>query len=153
MPTCGASSVTAFTTTPWCSRRPRGSSAASPPRAERFFLDVADDLQLRVLGLQPRDLALLRRQLPGERVGLLGLGTALLRSQPLQFAALTSMSPRHQVRRVQTLASKQSADLTGLRAGVGLLQDLPLVLGGEAPPLGLGRHFRRGARGNGKMVG
>ena len=76
-------------------------------------MDFADDLQLRVLGLQPRDLSLLVNDLPGKRVGLLGPGAALLRRQPLQLAALTSMPPRHQVRRVQALAPKQSADLTG----------------------------------------
>ena len=78
-------------------------------------------------------------------------------SRPATFlraphSAPTGRPPRHQVRRVQTLASKQSADLAGLRAGVGLLLDLRLVLGGQAPPLGLGRHFRREARGNRKMV-
>ena len=50
---------------------------------------VTDDLQLRVLGLEPRDLALLRRELLGERGGRLSLGAALLRLEPCELAALT----------------------------------------------------------------
>src|SRR5580700_11628762 len=152
MPTSGASSRTALMTTSWCSRRRPGSSAASPPRAVRLFLDVADQLQLRVLGLQPRDLPLLLGDLVGERVGWLALRPALLRLEVGECTLLTQTAPLDQMRGIQALAAKQRADLARLRARVGLLQDPLLVLGGEEPPLGLRRHFRRGRLGTSNMV-
>ena len=61
-----------------------------------------------------------------------------------QGARLALPPPVRQQRRVQALAAQQRAHLTGLPAGIRFLEDAEPILRGEAPPLGLGRHFRIG---------
>lgn len=61
--------------------------------------------------------------------------------QPRELAARRSLPPRGQMGRVQTLGSQEGADLTRLGAGVGLAQDLHLVLRREPTPSSFRRHF------------
>ena len=107
-------------------------------------MDVADDLQLRVLGLETRDLLLLLSDLRRERVGRLGLRAALARREARELACIASTTPLDKMRRVQTFTTEESTELAPI-ARVGFLEDPPLELGGELPALGLRRHFRRGA--------
>src|SRR6266542_4468484 len=62
-----------------------------------------------------------------------------LRYNLRQVPMATSLAD--QVRRVQTLGSQEGADLTRLRASVGLAQDLYLVLRCEPTPSRLCRHL------------
>ena len=95
-----------------------------------------------VLPPQPLDLD------PG-RVGRLG---AALARQGLERSGLALAAPIDQVRGVQPLAAQQRADLARLGAGVGLTQDRELVLGAEAPPLGLLGHLGIGWAGHGLRI-
>jgi len=61
------------------------------------------------------------------------------------------LSPGGEVRAVEPLAPQEGSDLTGVGAGVGLLDHTPLVLQREAPPTG--RYFDlSGRRGRGAPV-
>ena len=110
----------------------------------RVFLDVTDDLKLRVLRLQPCDLTLGISELRCERVGRLGLRPALPRREARELACIASTTPLDEMRRVQTFTTEESTELAPI-ARVGFLEDPPLELGGEPPSLGLRRHFRRRA--------
>jgi hypothetical protein len=59
-------------------------------------------LQVGVLGLQPRDVALYLRELRRERVGRFDLRTSLPWREPGQLVGVTSSAPLDQMRRVQT---------------------------------------------------
>lgn len=107
-------------------------------------MDIADELQLRILGLQPRVLTLDSGEPLRERVGRLGPRPALLRRQTYELACIASTTPHNEMGRVETFTTKQSTKLASL-ARVGLLENLPLVLRAEPPSLGLRSHFRRGA--------
>ena len=124
---------------------PRSSLILSAcPRAAILFLDVADQLQLCVLCLETRYLPLLLDQLRRERIPGFDLWTALPRREPSELASVTRTAPFDEMRRVQTLATKKSPNLAAL-ASVDLLEDLPLVLGGEPSSFGFRSHFRRDA--------
>lgn len=77
-------------------------------------------------------------------IGRLGLRPALPRREPSELAGVASTTPLDEVRRVETFTTEESTELASI-ARVSLLEDPPLVLGGEPPSLGLRRHFRRGA--------
>ena len=110
----------------------------------RLFLDVADELQLRVLGLETRDLLLLLRDLRREIFGRLDLRSARPRGEAGELASVASTTPLDEMGGIQTRTIKESAEIASI-ARVGLLENPPLVLGGEPPSLGLCRYFRRGA--------
>lgn len=111
-------------------------------RSAIVFLDIADELQFRVLRLQPRDLLLLLGELRRERIGRVGLRPALPRGEARELAGIAGTTPLDEMRGVQTFTTKQSTELASF-ARVGFLEDLPLVLRGEPSSLGLRRHFRR----------
>ena len=107
-------------------------------------MHIADELQLRVLGLETRVVTLDSGELLYERIGRLGLRPALPRREACELACIASTTPLDEMGRVQTFTTEESTKLASI-ARVGLLEDPPLELGGEPPSLGLRRHFRRGA--------
>src|SRR5690606_1165955 len=78
------------------------------------------------------------------RVDLLGLATALPGLERCELALFAILPPVCQVRRVQAFSAEQGAELTGLGAGVCLLEDRELVLSRESPPLGFCLHLHFG---------
>ncbi len=100
--------------------------SVTPKSCETFFWTSQMSCSFAFSALQPRDLALLLGELLGERVRLpCAFGPRFFGSSPASSPRSRSTPPLDQMRRVQPLAPKQRADLAGLRAGVGLLQDLP----------------------------
>jgi len=97
------------------------------------FLNVDDELGAFDLRFRTCKLSLEFDDTQIAFVDLSRLGSALLRREPSQFAALSQRTPRRQMRRIQAFPSEKSPDLTRLRAAVRLLQNLALVLGGESP--------------------
>src|SRR5215475_11205020 len=133
MPSRGPTSVTVAIRRARCST----ASPATPP----LFLDL--DQGLGPLGplAPPRGLPLEVGDPPVSRVHDPRRRPALLRRRPGQLPALARRTPRREVRGVQTLTAQQRADGPRGLTGVGLADDLPLVLHREASPPGLGRHF------------
>ena len=71
-----------------------------------------------------------------------GLSPATLGRQPCQRSFVPLFPPSIQVRRVQALAAKQSAELATPSRTIGLAKNADLVLGGEASTHGPLRHGR-----------
>jgi hypothetical protein len=85
-------------------------------------LDVADELQLRVLGLQPGDLALRLGELLRVDIGRLGLRPALPRRETRELAGVASTAPLDEMRRVETFTTEESTELASI-ARVGLFEE------------------------------
>ena len=95
-------------------------------------MDIDDGLSLGQAAAQLRVLAFELKQacLPG--YGRLGFPPPLARRQRLERAGLALAAPIGQMRGVQAFTTQQRPKFTG-RAVIGLLEDLELVLGAEAP--------------------
>jgi hypothetical protein len=117
-------------------------------------LHVDDELGLLKATAQTGIFRLQALVLLGQRVEG-RLAAALLGRQGLQLAFLALTAPGGQMGRVEAFAAQQGADGTLVAAGLGLLDDGALVLGGELPAFRFGRDFRvrnrdrRGAAGVG----
>lgn len=112
----------------------------------QLFLDLDDQTRLVELALEALVLAYQLRDLACFGGGWIRLGAPLLRRQCGQFGGLTLTSPRAQARRVDALAAEQGADLAGLGAAVGSLENAPFVGVGELPASGTRQDLGVGAR-------
>jgi hypothetical protein len=99
-------------------------------------LDVADELQLRVFGFEPRVLSFHCGELRGGRVVGLGLRPALLRRGPGKPALVSLATPLREVRRVETFTTQNRAAFPWMIARRDLLEDSLLELVGERPTRG-----------------
>jgi hypothetical protein len=72
-----------------------------------------------------------------------GLGATLPGGEPGDGAPLAQLAPEGQMGGVEPLPTEQRSDRAGGLAGVGLPQNLELVLRGELPPRGLCLDLRR----------
>ena len=137
----------------WSRRRSRPSVGlvdvegfqGDPQDLGNFFLEGDDRLRPRQLALQPTVLRL-RAVSRGDRPDL-GLRSAPARAPGDELALVALPTPVRQVRTVQPFATQQRAQLPGLLARVGFLEDAEPILRSELPALDLGRHFRVGGGG------
>ena len=107
-------------------------------------MDLNQRLRVRAALLEVRDLAPKRRVLLVARIDDLRLGPTLPRLETGKLAPIACGSPRDEMRGLQSLATKKSADLASLRAGLDLLQDLLFVRRREVAPRSLRGHLRHG---------
>jgi len=105
-------------------------------------LDVDDQLSLGQAREQVGVLVAHLGQFLGQRVWWERFGTAWLGGERLELASRTQPPPFDQMGRVQPFAPEQGADLSGLRTGVGLVQDTQFLGSAEGPPRRFWQHFR-----------
>jgi hypothetical protein len=105
-------------------------------------LDVDDQFGLDQARLQTSVLFAQLGQLLSQRVWRRRFRPTRLWSECLELARRTYAPPFDQMGRVQSFASEQGTDLSGLRTGVGLIQD-PQFLGSTEGPSRRFRHYFR----------
>jgi hypothetical protein len=69
-----------------------------------------------------------------QRVARLGFWSALSRSKGRKRARAALASPHNKMRRIESLSTKQSADLARLTTSISFFKDRELVGGSETPP-------------------
>ena len=130
----------------------------NPSSPATFPLYVDDRVRGGQFLLQPRHLRFELADLAAQGIGFGRLGAAFFRCQGLERTVAARLAPDGQMRAVQALATQQTADLAGLGATVGFLEDTQPVFSAEPPPgrlghnLRIGRPGRYGAAGPGGLV-
>jgi len=114
-------------------RRPSGSLRSASRATVKFFLNLDNRLGALELLLQPFDLAAQLRVFERKRIGL---DAALFRSESIQDTLRTLLSPRGEMRRVESFAANQCTALRRRRASVRFVQDALLVFRGELAVFG-----------------
>ena len=123
----------------------------TPSISREFFLDVDDGLGMVELLFEPANLMLELRDTRSQGIDRVCLPTPFLCAQSGQGALASLTTPPRQSRRVQPLSAQQRPELSGLGAGVGLLENGEFVLHRKTTAPRLVRNFgtrnrRRAAR-------
>src|SRR3990170_737654 len=126
----------------WLAPAALGRRQGNPQDLGEFFLNLDDRLGLAELGCQPLGFPL-EPLVFGDQGGVgVGLPPTTLGGQGGQRPFVPLLPPSAQVRRVQTLATQQDAELAGLGRAIGLAENAKLVLGRETSSHGRLQHGR-----------
>jgi hypothetical protein len=128
MPLAGASATTASV------KARRRWVPARCPAAPQLFLEIDDRLGACQAQRQTGIIALEEDQFGCRRIGFGGFATTPGGNQRAVSSGDPLLAPFGEGRGVETFATQDGADPTGIGGAIGIGQDAQLVLDGEGPP-------------------